>query len=87
MKEILDKYLELSIIYKNLCYKVKEGNFFIIGIKYEDSLICYNFDIKYYNLFDVQELDNLNDFNKLERANLKLLINLNFDNKIKRILK
>ena len=87
MKEILDKYLELSIIYKNLCYKVKEENFFIIGIKYEDSLICYNFDIKYYNLFDVQELDNLNDFNKLERANLKLLINLNFDNKIKRILK
>lgn len=80
MQEMLDIYKELSIKYKELCFKVKNGNFFIIGIMTNSGPIVYKFDIKYFYDFNVCELDNLDYFNSLEEATAKLLNETDFSN-------
>ena len=47
MEELLSKFKELSIKYNNLCFKVLEGDFFVVGIVSNDGPIIYKFDIKY----------------------------------------
>ncbi len=80
MEELLSKFKELSIKYNNLCFKVLEGDFFVVGIVSNDGPIIYKFDIKYYNDFNVQELDNLKYFSSLEQATLKRLSETDFAN-------
>ena len=80
MNNLLEKYKELSIKHKELCFKVKEGNFFVIGIMTNNGPIVCKFDIKYYDYFNIIELNSLDYFDKLENASTKKLDETNFSN-------
>ena len=81
MQKLIDKYKELSLKYNNLCFKIKlDKEFFIIGIISNDGPIIYKFNNKFFDEFNVIELDNLNQFNTLQLASIKLLSSTDFNN-------
>ena len=49
--DIYNKFIELTNEYNDLCFKIKQGNFFIIGIQTNEGVLCYTFDISLYDLF------------------------------------
>ena len=80
MENILNKYLELSKDYNYLCFKIKKYDYFIIGIFSNNGPIINKLDLKYYDLFNVEELSDLKYFNELTANNKKLLYETDFNN-------
>ncbi len=80
MNKLIQKYKELTNKYNYLCFKIKGDKKFTLGIVSNNGPIIIELDNKYYDMFNVKRVYDLNNFDNIIPANKSVLDLTNFDN-------